>query len=69
MPRSNVDVRFKPGNQRDDDDQKGSAYEPVKGDRAQLEAGYATLDQADNSPYANKERRGTARDAYLPTRY
>lgn len=63
------DVRFKVDNNRSDDDQKGSKYEPVKGARAQFEAGYATLDQADNSPYASKERRGLTRDANYPTRY
>lgn len=43
--------------------------EAVKGDRAQLEAGYATLDQASTAPYSSKERRGLSRDANYPRRY
>ena len=43
--------------------------EAVKGDRAQLEAGYATLDQAETGPYSAKERRGLSRDANYPRRY
>lgn len=41
----------------------------VKGDREQLAAGYATLDQAENGEYASKERRGISRDANYPRRY
>ncbi len=43
--------------------------EAVKGDRAQLEAGYATLDQAETGSYSAKERRGLSRDANYPRRY
>lgn len=43
--------------------------EPVKGDRASLEAGYTTLQQASTDTYGTKERRGLARDANLPRRY
>lgn len=43
--------------------------EPVKGDRAALEAGYTTLSQASTDPYSSKERRGIARDANYARRY
>jgi hypothetical protein len=41
----------------------------VKGDREQLAAGYATLDQASTGEYSDKERRGLSRDANYPRRY
>lgn len=69
MPRGdNCDVRFVVGAQRPDDN-KATWPEAVKGDRAQLEAGYATLDQASTDPYGPKERRGLTRDANYPRRY
>lgn len=46
-----------------------SQQKAVKGEREQFEAGYATLDQAQNGEYSRKERRGLARDANYPTRY
>lgn len=69
MPRcGNGDLRIEvePQNSRGTADRK---QEAVKGDVAQLRAGYATLDQADNGEYGNKERRGLARDANWPKRY
>lgn len=43
--------------------------DPVKGDRAMLEAGYSTLDHAPTDTYSSKERRGLARDANFARRY
>lgn len=43
--------------------------DPVKGEREQLAAGYATLDQAETGEYSRKERRGISRDANYPRRY
>lgn len=62
------DVRFVVGAQRPDDD-KTTWPEKVTGGRAQLEAGYATLDQASTDPYGPKERRGLTRDANYSRRY
>lgn len=66
--RCNHDLRFAPGVQREGD-LDAPQQKPVKGDRAQLEAGYATLDQAETGEYSSKERRGTYRDANYPRRY
>lgn len=65
---ANNDLRFAPGVQREGD-LDAPQQKPVKGDRAQLEAGYATLDQASTEPYSSKERRGTYRDANYPRRF
>lgn len=64
----NGDLRFSPGAQHPEDDEP-RLQKPVKGDREQLEAGYATLDQASTDPYGPKERRGLSRDANYPRRY
>ncbi|MEN6302257.1 MAG: hypothetical protein ABFD96_05990 [Armatimonadia bacterium] len=51
-------------------EEKRRMPEPVKGQRDMLEAGYATLDQAETSgDFISKERRGLARDANYPRRY
>lgn len=64
----NHDLRFEvePQNKRGEESR---TQEAVKGNRAQLEAGYATLDQASTDPYSSKERRGLSRDANYPRRY
>lgn len=64
--RCNHDLRFTAESQRETERRMP---EPVKGEREQLAAGYATLDQADTGEYSNKERRGTFRDANYPRRY
>ncbi len=63
----NNDLRIKADFQRAED--KRRMPEPVKGQRDMLEAGYATLDQADTGEYNKKERRGLARDANYPRRF
>lgn len=68
MRGSNNDLKIEIDPQND----RGTARrmpEAVKGERAQLEAGYATLDQADTGEYSSKERRGLSRDANYPRRY
>lgn len=64
----NNDLRFEvePQNKKGEESRK---QEAVTGNRAQLEAGYATLDQASTEPYSSKERRGLSRDANYPRRY
>jgi hypothetical protein len=64
--RCNHDLRFEADPQRETERRMPKA---VKGDREQLAAGYATLDQASTEPYSEKERRGTFRDANYSRRY
>lgn len=64
--RSNHDLRFTAEVQREE---TRRMPDPVKGQREQFAAGYATLDQADTGEYSSKERRGTFRDANFPRRY
>lgn len=59
-------IEVEPQNKRNTD---RSFPDPVKGDRASLEAGYTTLEQAPTDPYSKKERRGLARDANFARRY
>ena len=64
--RCNHDLRFEAEPQRETERRMPEA---VKGQREQLVAGYATLDQAETGEYSRKERRGLGRDANYPRRY
>jgi hypothetical protein len=64
--RCNHDLKIEVPAQRED---TRRMPDPVKGQREQLAAGYATLDQADTGEYSTKERRGLSRDANFPRRY
>ncbi len=44
-------------------------YEAPGSDREDLAAGYASLDQADQSEFSRKERRGLSRDVLYTRRY
>lgn len=66
--RCNHDLKIEVEPQRAEE--KRRMPEPVRGQRDMLEAGYATLDQAETSgDFIRKERRGLARDANYPRRY
>lgn len=69
MRYGNGDTRVRVDHQ-DREHHERTQQKPVKGGAAeQFAAGYATLDQADNARYSDKERRGLSRDASYPTRY
>ena len=44
-------------------------YEAPGSERENLAAGYASLDQADQSEFSKKERRGLSRDVLYTRRY
>lgn len=64
--QGNGDLRFEATPQQSDERRQQGR---VSGGRPSLEAGYTTVDQAENGEYSAKERRGTVRDANHPSRY
>lgn len=63
---NDLKIEVDPQSKRDGDRRMPEA---VKGAKAQMEAGYTTLDQASTGPYSDKERRGLSREADYPRRY
>jgi hypothetical protein len=68
MGRGNCDLKIEVEAQNPRKRER-TMYEAPGGDREQFAAGHASLDQADQSEFSKKERRGLSRDVLYTRRY